>query len=438
MTRRHRVRHLPPTPQPKRSRLRNRVLAVGAIVVVAAIAGAAVWFFSLSNDRTDTVEATESTTTVAVTTTSEPTELDVIRAAKAAVWRVEVSGCDTDGSGTAWALDDQHLITNGHVVEIDAAPLLRAPDGRTIEATVIGRSMEPDLAVLRVDDDLTDHLTWADTSQLEEGRRIIGLGFPVPGSEFATTPGTLVSFQVDRGNRVALRTDASLDRGNSGGPMITSQGEVAGVITRMADNDGGFQNVPLAFTAEALRAHAEQMISSPEVLEADCTNAELMSAFEDGSWDWDSWDQPEVSMPEPTVLPTVPEYEPSVSPTAPTHTTPTAPCPTGKPDIEVIDHGPIDTRNEDDGSTTWKVEVKGQVRNRASAAVRVSGIEVRLDGTGHYVSATTASPVIPPGGSTSFRGETTISSRDGIPVGATVTAFVWSWDGLGGRDCPTG
>lgn len=404
------------------------MLAVGAIVVVAAIAGAAVWFFSLSNDRTDTVEATESTTTVAVTTTSEPTELDVIRAAKAAVWRVEVSGCDTDGSGTAWALDDQHLITNGHVVEIDTAPLLRAPDGRTIEATVIGRSMEPDLAVLRVDDDLTDHLTWADTSQLEEGQRIIGLGFPVPGSEFATNPGTLVSFQVDRGKRVALRTDASLDRGNSGGPMITSQGEVAGVITRMADNDDGFQNVPLAFTAEALRAHAELMISSPEILEPDCTNAEMMSAFEDGSWDWDSWDQPEV---------TVPEFEPYIPPPEPDYTTTTVPCPTGQPSFEIESVEAVEYGQYFDGTYNYDVTVIGRVTNNASATIYASSIYVLIEGDTSGTYAFTDTSTLRPGESSRFKATSWLFDQTHPPTRATIDDFDWDWDDWDHYGCGT-
>lgn len=205
------------------------------------------------------------------------------------VFKVESEGCQVAGWGTAWVLDEGHLVTNWHVVNNDPSPELVSRDGRTrLEGTVIGGQAEPDVAVIRVEKPLPEALPWADTGDLREGQDLVAIGYPVPGGDFSVTPSTVLSFQMDRGVRMAVRGDGALDRGNSGGPALTRDGEVAGVVTQMADGSDGFQMVPLMFTADALRGSVERILASPQEVEPECEPA-FAQLPDDWAPDFEDW-----------------------------------------------------------------------------------------------------------------------------------------------------
>jgi S1-C subfamily serine protease len=190
-----------------------------------------------------------------------------------AVFRVEVSGCGVFGSGSAFAIDDHHLVTNQHVVNEDTEPTLVHRDGTRLQGRVIGWEIDPDVAVIEVSASLPTVLNWAPTSTLTVGDRVIGLGYPVPETDFAAIGGSIISFDEHLGVRRALRTDASWDHGNSGGPAITTTGEIAGVITQFAENEGGRQDVLLAFTATALEETVAGIISNPTDVVSGCAGS---------------------------------------------------------------------------------------------------------------------------------------------------------------------
>lgn len=187
------------------------------------------------------------------------------------VFQVESEGCGIDSTGTAWVLDEHHLVTNWHVVSIDPEPTVVSRDGRTrFQGSVIGGTSEPDVAVIRVDETLPEPLAWADTDGLREGQEIVSLGYPAPKGDFAVTPSTIISFQMDGSTREAIRGDGALDYGNSGGPALTKDGEVAGVATVMVKEANQLQMVPLLFTADALEPTVSRMIDNPTTVEAEC------------------------------------------------------------------------------------------------------------------------------------------------------------------------
>ncbi len=92
-------------------------------------------------------------------------------------------------------------------------------------------------------------LPWADTQSLTEGQPLVALGYPVPDLAFSVTHADIVTFQTRAGVRRAVRTDGALDRGNSGGPALTADGRVAGVVTEMEANQSGLQLVALLYRA---------------------------------------------------------------------------------------------------------------------------------------------------------------------------------------------
>lgn len=227
-----------------------------------------------------------TSTTVAAPTVYTPEEL--VGTFGDAVWRVESTGCGEIWTGTAFAIDEQHLVTNHHVVANSTRPKLHGRDGSSTEGTVIGWSERPDVAVIRVDEPLDSWLTWAPTDELSEGQSILAIGYPVPDRVFTATPGSIMSFQARTGVREALRTNAALDRGNSGGPALDRYGRVVGVVTEMAANTGGLQLVPLVFTHDALSELIDSFLDDPEEPEVSCGGSEPEVTLPPGV-DPDAW-----------------------------------------------------------------------------------------------------------------------------------------------------
>ena len=221
-----------------------------------------------------TTAATTEQETLSVTsvTTALYTDAQLAETFGDAVYRIEVSGCGTEGSGSGFAVGSHHVVTNHHVVSDDVEPTLAHRDGTRLQGTVIGWLLDPDIAVIQVSTVLPTVLEWSSASTLTLGDRVLGLGYPLPETDFAAIPGTIISFDTHQEVRRAIRTDASWDYGNSGGPALTANGKVAGVVTQFADSDGR-QDVPLAFTAAVLQGPVSDIIGAPTDVTPGCARS---------------------------------------------------------------------------------------------------------------------------------------------------------------------
>jgi S1-C subfamily serine protease len=264
---------------------------MGLVVIAASIgiyAG-----IQIASDDQPVATPVETTTTTEPVATTEPSPLvftaeELAAEFGSAVWLVESFGCGELYTGTAFAIDEHHLVTNHHVVANSTRPNLVDRTGERVSGTVIGWSERPDLAIIAVDEPLDLWLEWAPTDELREGQPLVALGYPVPATDFTATPGSILSFQSRTGMREAIRTDAALDRGNSGGPALDSRGRVVGVVTEMAPNLGGFQLVPLIFTHSILADLIDEFTSAPSEPTVDCSGPGW-SPVEPGAEDPETW-----------------------------------------------------------------------------------------------------------------------------------------------------
>jgi hypothetical protein len=230
------------------------------------------------------------TTEVTVPTT-EPVDVSALTTEEiaaqygAAVWEVESDGCNQIWTGSAFAIDPNHLVTNRHVVANDVTPTLISRNGDRITGRVIGWSERPDLAIIETTDVLPKWLAFAPTEDLAEGMNLVALGYPAPDGDFTVTPGTVLSFQLRGNQREAIRSDAAIDRGNSGGPALDSEGRVMGVVTEIAANDGGLQLFPLIYTHDSVEGEIESILESPVEPEADCGGVGATSEALPEGWD---------------------------------------------------------------------------------------------------------------------------------------------------------
>lgn len=149
------------------------------------------------------------------------------------------------GSGSGFVISsDGFIITNNHVIENTGSIRAIFSDGTELDAFVTGADPFTDLAVIKVFNGELSTLQFTDSSMLEPGQIAIAIGNPL-GLQHTVTTGVVSavgrSIRANNGRLIddVIQTDAALNPGNSGGPLLNSEGRVIGVNTAMITSAQG-------------------------------------------------------------------------------------------------------------------------------------------------------------------------------------------------------
>lgn len=173
------------------------------------------------------------------------------------------------GAGSGFILDEQgHIITNNHVVAQANLVSVIFYDGTEAEAEVVGTDEDSDLAVIRVEGLVqgAHPLPLGDSDQVEIGEWVTAIGNPF-GRQSSMTVGIVsaVGRTIPTGVTIfsipgAIQTDAAVNPGNSGGPLLNLQGEVVGVNAQIASSTGASAGVGFAIPSNIVRRVAPVLI----------------------------------------------------------------------------------------------------------------------------------------------------------------------------------
>jgi S1-C subfamily serine protease len=170
------------------------------------------------------------------------------------------------GSGSVW---DQtgHILTNYHVIKGAAQLVVTLHDGKQFDATVVGHDISNDIAILKIDPAGHELMPvrpgWSE--RLKVGQRVFALGSPL-GLEQTMTVGVVSSVNrtlpslSKRTMKSIIQIDAALNRGNSGGPLLNSSGELIGMNTAIASRIGENSGIGFAIPAATILRIAPQLI----------------------------------------------------------------------------------------------------------------------------------------------------------------------------------
>jgi S1-C subfamily serine protease len=204
------------------------------------------------------------------------------RASKAVVEIAATTGGSSFGDpatraqGSGFVLDRQgHIVTNQHVVSDAGSISVRFWNGTTLTAKLVGIDLSTDLAVIEVDAPaaLLEPLRLGDSNGLAVGDTVLAMGSPF-GLEGTVTSGIVSALhrQMTAPNDFTItdtiQTDAAINHGNSGGPLLDLRGRVIGVTAQIESESGGSDGVGFAIPSNTVRSIARQLVEQGEARHA--------------------------------------------------------------------------------------------------------------------------------------------------------------------------
>jgi putative serine protease PepD len=264
---------------------RPRMLSVAAALTGAALVGAgggAATYAAFSSGSKTVVRQVTVTGSQPTSSASSLSVSQVYQLANRGVVEITVTSSaqtpfgdnqEQQAQGSGFVYDSQgHIVTNQHVVDGAQSVSVKFWNGATYKATVVGTDASTDLAVLKVDapSSVLHPLSLGDSGKVAVGDGVVAIGSPF-GLEETVTSGIVSALHrsMNAPNNFtindSIQTDAAINHGNSGGPLLDLHGRVIGVNSQIESDSGGSDGVGFAIPSNTVRSIASQLISSGNV-----------------------------------------------------------------------------------------------------------------------------------------------------------------------------
>ena len=164
-----------------------------------------------------------------------------------------------------------YIVTNNHVVDGAVDIRVTTSDRRVLAAKLVGADPLTDLAVIKVNGANLASVPWGDSTQLHPGQTVLAFGNPL-GMRFSVTRGIVSA--VNRQNPFSadgrkpgqfIQTDAAINQGNSGGPLVDARGQVIGINTFLLSPSGAFAGMGFAIPTQIARPTVDTLIRDGKV-----------------------------------------------------------------------------------------------------------------------------------------------------------------------------
>ncbi len=202
---------------------------------------------------------------------------EIYRRSYRGVVDITITGSGVGGSqqaeGSGFVYDTKgHIVTNQHVVDSAQTITVKFWNGATYEATLVGSDATTDLAVIKVDApaSILHPLTLGDSGAAEVGDGVVAIGSPF-GLQESVTTGIVSALdrEMTAPNNAtiggAIQTDAAVNHGNSGGPLLDMEARVIGVNAQIASDSGGNDGVGFAIPSSTVRQVVGQLLAGGTV-----------------------------------------------------------------------------------------------------------------------------------------------------------------------------
>jgi S1-C subfamily serine protease len=269
-------------------RKRPFVAALLAAAVAGGGAGAAI--YAAATDHKNSTETVTQSAAAApiVRTTATSTVGAIYGQNRPGVVELDVSGTSGDtfpfggnapqgaAEGTGFVIDGKgNIVTNQHVAAAGGSVTVKFADGSTYRATLVGQDAASDLAVVHVDAPASElhPLALGDSDTVRVGDGVVAIGNPF-GLDGTVTSGIVSALGreiISPSNEPienAIQTDAAINHGNSGGPLLDLQGKVIGVTSQIQSDSGGNEGVGFAVPVNTLKRVVAELVAKGKATHA--------------------------------------------------------------------------------------------------------------------------------------------------------------------------
>jgi len=257
---------------------RPRTPLLASLLAAACIgAGGGAVAYSVLSDRGGTIVRQVTVQNGEAVASNSPMSINAIyRRAYRGVVEITARGSGSSAEGSGFVYDSSgHIVTNEHVVDGAESFSVKFWNGKTYGAQLVGGDSSTDLALVKVNAPASQlyPLTLGSSSKLAVGDPVVAIGSPF-GLEETVTSGIVSALHRSINSPAnfaisdTIQTDAAINHGNSGGPLLNAQGQVIGVNAQIRSDSGDNAGVGFAIPSDTVPSIAGQLISNGKAVHA--------------------------------------------------------------------------------------------------------------------------------------------------------------------------